>query len=232
MKVGMIQSNYIPWRGYFDFIDDVNLFIFYDDVQYTHRDWRNRNKIKTQNGLMWLTVPVTHGKETLIQQAEINYQGRWVEKHIRTLTLAYKKAPFFKPFADDFFDLLRKRFFTISELNVTICKWIMKQLGIKTQIKMSSEFNVQGNKFDRPLEILKQIGATAYLSGPAAKGYTAVEKFKEAGIELEYKSYEYGEYPQLHGKFEPHVSVLDLLFNCGTNSRAYLKSLKENEHFK
>ena len=229
MKVGMIQSNYIPWRGYFDFIDEVDVFVFYDDVQYTHKDWRNRNRIKTATGLLWLSVPVVHHADTLIQNARISYQSRWVEKHIRSLSIEYRRAPFFDLYAHEFFGILNSRPQTISALNVAICKWVMSILDIRTQTRMSCDFGIQGNKFDRPLEILKFLGATSYLSGSTAKAYTDTRKFHEAGIGLEFKSYVYKEYPQLHGRFEPNVTILDLLFNCGKSSRDYLKSLAANE---
>jgi hypothetical protein len=229
MKVGMIQSNYIPWRGYFDFIDDCDLFVFYDDVQYTHRDWRNRNRIKTDGGPIWLSVPVIHDRHTLIQDACIDYGSRWQDKHIRSLTLAYGKAPHFVAYAEGFFELLRSRPATISELNVRTCKWIMVQLGIRTQTRMSTEFGLAGEKDERPLRILQHLGATSYLSGPAAKPYTDAEKYRSAGIALEFKVYDYPEYPQLHGAYDPHLTVLDLLFNCGPDARRYLKSLKPVE---
>jgi WbqC-like protein family len=225
----MIQSNYIPWRGYFDFIDDCDLFLYYDDVQYTHRTWRNRNRIKTDRGPIWLTVPVVHDQGTLIQDARIDYGTRWLDKHIRSLTLAYGKAPHFAAYADAFFELLRGRTETISELNVRICKWIMSQLGIHTQTRMSREFGIAGDKLDRPLLLARHLAATTYLSGPTAKPYTDAEGFRAAGIALEFKRYDYPEYPQLHGAFEPNVTVLDLLFNCGPDARRYLKSLKPNE---
>lgn len=229
--VGIIQSNYIPWRGYFDFMDDVDLFIYLDDVQYTIRDWRNRNKIKTRDGLIWVTVPVIFSRNNIenIEGVKIDYSQKWVEKHINSIRHAYSKSPYFKQYAEAFFDILNKRFETISELNVTINNWVMQHLAIKTRISMSSDFSPVGSKTDRLIDILKKTGATSYLSGPSAKGYIEVEKFKEAGIGLEYKVYEYPDYPQLHGSFEPHVSVLDLLFNCGPDSKKYLKSLKPNE---
>lgn len=231
MKVGIIQSNYIPWRGYFDFVDDVDLFIIYDDVQYTKNDWRNRNKIKTANGLIWLTVPVlfNFNKNTLIEDVKIDYKKDWVKKHIESVRFSYSKAPYFKTYADEFFNILNKKFDTISGLNANIINWIMRELDIKTNIKMSSEYNAVGTKTDRLIDILKKAGATSYLSGPSAKSYLEVEKFREAGLELEYKVYDYPDYPQLYGKFEPQVSVLDLLFNCGAESRSHLKSLKPNE---
>lgn len=231
MRVGIIQSNYIPWRGYFDFIDDVDLFIFYDDVQYTKNDWRNRNKIKTANGLIWLTVPALFklAENTLIEDVKIDYKKDWVKKHIDSVRFSYSKSPYFKAYADEFFNILNKRFDTISGLNINVITWIMSELDIKTNIKMSSEFNAGGTKTDRLIDILKKAGATSYLSGPSAKSYLEVDKFREAGIVLEYKVYEYEEYPQLYGRFEPSVTVIDLLLNCGKDSRKYLKSLRPNE---
>lgn len=231
MKVGIIQSNYIPWRGYFDFIDDVDLFIFYDDVQYSKHSWRNRNKIKTQNGLIWLTVPVLFSlnEGTLIQNAKIDYGSNWVNKHVDSIKFSYGKTPFYNVYSKDFFDILNQKFKTISELNVSINKWMLEKFDINTKIKMSSEFNSVGSKTDKLIDILTKAGATSYLSGPAAKGYLEVEKFENAGIGLEYKVYQYGEYPQRFGKFEPNVSALDLLFNCGDDSKNYLKSLKPNK---
>jgi hypothetical protein len=234
-KIAIIQSNYIPWRGYFDFIDDVDLFVFLDDVQYTRRDWRNRNQIKTPNGLIWLTVPVIFSRnnaDTKIENVQVDYSQNWTKKHIESIRTSYCRAPFYKDYADEFFDILNKRYETISKLNVNICKWIMQQLDIKTETKMSSEFNPSGTKTDRLIDILKKAGATSYLSGPAAQNYLEVEKFRDAGISIEYKVYEYAEYPQMHGKFEPHVSVIDLIFNCGRESRRFLKSKRQVKKWK
>jgi WbqC-like protein len=229
MKVGMIQSNYIPWRGYFDFIDDCDLFIYYDDVQYTHRNWRNRNRIKTASGPIWLSVPVIHDQRTLVQDARIDYRMRWVDKHIRSLTLAYKEAPHFGGLAEGFFEILRSRPETISKLNVLACDWIMGHLGIDTPTRMSNQYRIHGDKFERPLRIAQHLGATSYLAGPSARPYTDAARFRAAGIALEFKVYDYREYPQLHGAFDPRVSVLDLLFNCGSDARGYLKSRQPPE---
>lgn len=230
-RVAISQSNYIPWRGYFDLMDDVDLFIFYDDIQYTKHDWRNRNKIKTANGLIWLTIPVLFSlnSNTLIQDAEIDYKRKWEKKHIDSIRYSYRKAPYFGVYSEELFDFLNKKCKTISELNVSLIKWVMQKLYIKTESRMSKEFNPEGSKTDRLIDILKKVGATSYLSGPSAKSYIEVDKFKNTGIGLEYKVYNYSEYPQLYGKFEPSVTVLDLLFNCGDESRKYLKSLKTND---
>ncbi len=178
---------------------------------------------------MWLSVPVVHNRNMLICEGRIDYQNRWVDKHIRSLTLAYSKASFFEEYAAEFFELLLRRLPTICELNIVTTRWIMEKLGITTDTRGSSEFGIRGNKFERPLEILKSVGASSYLSGPTAKPYTDSEGFRKAGIALEFKTYDYGEYRQLYGKFEPYVSALDLLFNCGPGARAYLKSGTPNE---
>lgn len=229
MKVGMIQSNYIPWKGYFDFIDDVDLFIFYDDVQYTHRDWRNRNVIKTRDGLIWLTVPVKHDNSTLIQSAVIDNSQRWSDKHIKAISLAYGKTKYYGTYCDGLFEIIRKKHDTISELNIELIIWVMNKLNIKTLTRMSREFEIDGNKYERPLKILKQIGATSYLSGPAAKPYTDSAQYAEAGIELLYKSYSYLEYDQQFPPFVHGVTILDLIFNCGCEERKYFKSITPNQ---
>lgn len=230
MRVGIIQSSYIPWRGYFDFIDDVDLFIFHDDLQYTKNDWRNRNKIKTDKGTTWLTVSVNYKSTSqLICDTTIDYSHRWNQKHINQIQQYYGKAPYFSEYRHDLFDILQHKFLTISELNIALCKWIMEKLYIKTPLHLSSEFRPVGKKTERLIDILIKVGATTYLSGPAAKDYLEEEEFKQAGIGLEYKVYDYPEYPQLHGKFEPQVSVLDLLFNCGEDSKKFIKSLRPNE---
>jgi hypothetical protein len=229
MRVGIVQSNYLPWRGYFDLIDDCDLFVFLDDVQYTPRDWRNRNLIKTSSGTAWLTVPVEHDRETLIQDARIDYSKRWIDKHVKTLTQAYAKAPFFESYSPALFSILRSRPDTISRLNVQTCTWIMSALGINTKTAMSAELAPNGAKDDKLLAILRATNAQSYLSGPTAKSYIDPGKFRSAGIKLEYKRYAYPEYQQLHGAFIAKVSAVDLLFNCGPGSRAYLKSQEQKE---
>ena len=227
MKVGLIQSNFIPWRGYFDFIDDVDLFIYHDDLQYTKGDWRNRNKIKTEKGTTWLTVPVLHKtSKQLICDTSIDYSQDWIKMAINKICNYYKNARYFKIYADDFFTILNKRYQTISELNININYWVMDILGIETKIRMSHEFNPVGAKTDRIIDVLLKVGASQYLSGPSAKGYLEESKFVRHKIVLMYKDYEYREYSQLFGQFEPCVSILDMIFNIGVEQIGYWKSNK------
>lgn len=229
MKVGIIQSNFIPWRGYFDFIDEVDLFIYYDDMQFTKNDWRNRNLIKTMKGTAWVTVPVIYDKlNKLICDTEIDYSRDWISKAIGTIHNNYHKASYYKLYANNLFTLFKSRFRTISELNININNWIIKILGIETKIRMSHEFKPVGRKTDRIIDILTKAGADTYLSGPSAKKYLEKEKFLKSGIKLEYKSYDYLEYRQLFNNYEPNVTILDLIFNTGINNREYWKSLTPN----
>jgi hypothetical protein len=230
MRVGILQSNFIPWRGYFDLIDDVDLFIFYDDVQYTKNDWRNRNKIKTPQGLAWITVPVFHRHlAQLICETEIDYTQPWATKIKKRITQCYFRAPYFERYANIFFGILDENFRTISELNVHIILWIMQELRIKTRTMMSRDTAPLGVKMDRLIDILTKVGASEYLSGPAAKNYMELEKFKDARIGLAYKAYDYDEYPQLFGPYKQSATILDLLFNLGPDARAFLKSRRPNE---
>lgn len=232
MRVGIIQSCYIPWRGYFDFIDSVDLFMIFDDIQYPQgRSWRNRNQIKTRHGLKWLTVPVSHGAARLtIDQVEIS-QGvkTWQDSHRGLLRDALAHAPHFAEAMALWEHGVEGQEARLSRLNVRLIRAICTYLDISTPIVLSSDYAATGEKTARLIALLNQVGAKTYVSGPAAKDYLDPALFRENGIRLEYKSYRYESYPQLWGEFVGNVSVLDLIANVGPNSRRYLKSLEPNE---
>lgn len=227
MRVAIIQPNFLPWRGYFDFIDDVDLFIYHDDLQYTKGDWRNRNKIKTSAGSAWISVPV-HYKHTdqRIMDTTIDYSQDWAVKMRNQITANYLHSPFFKLYSSLLFDLLDSKFNSISALNIALNSTILGLLDIKTKIILSSELDAVGTKTDRIIDILQKVNASIYLSGPSAQCYLEEGKLTAAGITLEYKSYKYLEYPQQFGAFDPNLSIIDLIFNCGKESRKYIKSQK------
>lgn len=223
MKIGTIQSNFLPWRGYFDFIREVDLFIIHDDIQYTKGDWRNRNKIKTARGPEWITVPVHYRQSSqLIEETSIDYSKPWARNILNKIRDSYRNAPCFEPYFTELSDLLLEPAASISDLNLRLMKWVCTHLKIQTPLTFSREYNPQGNKTERLIGILKQAGATTYLSGPSAKAYLEPELFEQAGIKLEYKVYDYPEYEQLYLPFEPAVSVIDLLFMLGDDARNYL----------
>lgn len=224
MKVAVIQSSYIPWRGYFDMIDDVDLFVFYEDVQYSKGSWRNRNKIKTEQGAAWLTVSVDYAFPQKICDTKINYSTLWNRQHVDLVRQWYKNAPFFSDYFDEFAAMIESRYESISDLNQALCSWLMKHLFIDTKLMCSTELKCEGQKTDRLIDLLKKVGATHYLSGPSAMDYIQADQFTSNGIGLSYKSYDYADYPQLHGQFEGAVTILDLLFNTGPHAREFLKS--------
>jgi hypothetical protein len=225
-SVAILQSNYIPWKGYFDLIAKVDEFILYDEMQYTRRDWRNRNKIKTGNGLLWLTIPVEntdfHQKinETTIADK------LWATKHFKTIKANYTKAPHFKKYEGWLADLYERagKEELLSNINYLFIVEICKLLNIDTKISWSSDYKLIEGKTERLVDLVQQAGGTTYLSGPAAKDYIVPELFEQANIELTWMNYAgYEEYHQLFPPFEHGVSILDLILNEGENAGNFLK---------
>jgi len=227
MRVAILQSNYIPWKGYFDLINDVDLFIFYDDVQYTHSDWRHRNRLMTKQGPQWLSIPAGHDLKRLICEVEITDQ-KWKQKHRKTIEQNYRKAPFFKEL-EPLLDFLYENSITnLAEYNQRATKHISELLGISTQFTDSRLLSTDGGKTERLIGLLQKVGATTYISGPSAKSYIDEPTFAEAGIELVYKEYpDYPAYPQCCSPFSPFVTVLDLLFNVGRKAPHYIWGWRE-----
>jgi len=225
-RVAIVQSCYIPWKGYFDLIGSVDEFIFYDDMQYTRRDWRNRNQIKTPQGLQWLTVPVkVKGRYfQTVRETEIEDQ-RWRTDHWKALLQNYRRAPHFDEIAAILEPYYIEREYThLSDLNRALTEAICSLLGITTTLKWSSDYTLADGKTERLVDLCRQANAHIYISGPAARDYIQSELFEAVGIELQYFDYSgYPEYPQLWGEFQHGVTVLDLLFNCGADATRYMK---------
>jgi hypothetical protein len=223
-RVAILQSNYIPWKGYFDLIASVDYFVLYDDAQFTKNDWRNRNRIKTQGGVEWISVPVGTDINRRIRDVTLP-DKRWQVKHWAMLQSNYGRAPFFRACAEWLQPIfLEQRHETLSALNRTLIEAICRFLGIHTQLFWSWEFHLPVGRVERLVDICVQLGAKEYVSGPAAKGYIDESIFNRSGISLSWFSYDgYPEYPQMWGRFEHAVSVVDLLFNCGTDSPRFMK---------
>lgn len=227
MRIAVIQSCYVPWRGFFDLIGRCDQYVMFDHVQYAKRHWHNRNVIKTAAGPAWLTIPVvSKGRfEQTIDAVEI--AEPWAEKHWRAIELAYRRAPFFGGLADrvrGWYERAAKEVL-LTEVNAIFLKEIAALLGLSTRIVRDTAYPAQGVKTERLLAIVRAAGADCYLSGPSAKAYFDEPLFAHAGIKVEWMSYDgYAEYPQLHGPFVPAVSVLDLLFNVGPDAPRYLRA--------
>ncbi len=225
-RVAILQSNYIPWKGYFDLIASVDEFILYDDMQYTRRDWRNRNQIKTPQGRQWLTVPVkVKGKYyQTIRETELDGSD-WAQAHWKAFALNYRRAPHFEEIRALFEPFYQRCNHThLSVLNRELLEMICTYLGITTRIRNSWDYQLVEGKTERLVALCVQSGASEYVSGPAAKDYIQEHLFAEQGIQLTWFDYAgYPEYPQLWGKFEQGVTILDLLFNCGKASPHYMR---------
>jgi hypothetical protein len=223
------QSNYIPWRGYFDLIAAADVFIILDDVQYTHQDWRNRNQIKTTSGPSWLTIPIRKVCSGQRINETVVANPRWAEKHWRILEPTYRPAACFKEAAELLRPLYRQAagLSLLSDINRLFLEAFCAFLDIRTTIHRSTDFfsleALDGfDRNQRNLRLCKSINAKRYVSGPSAKKYMDMKLFDESGIEVCFADYHrYPEYPQLHGSFVPNVSMVDVLFNTGRKARDY-----------
>lgn len=228
-RVAVLQSNYIPWKGYFDMIAAVDEFILYDDMQYTRRDWRNRNQIKAPQGGQWLTIPVkVKGKyHQTIRETEIDGTP-WARDHWKTLSQNYRRAAYFNEIAT----WLEPLYLTeppghLSLLNRRFIEAICAYLGIKTTISNSWDYPLSEGKSERLADLCASAGGNEYISGPAAKDYIEEGVFVERGIKLTWFDYAgYPEYTQLWGEFIHGVTILDLLFNCGKDAHRYMRYVR------
>jgi len=226
-KVAILQSNYIPWKGYFDMINMVDSFVILDEVQFTKNDWRNRNQIKTPNGMLWLTIPVVQKKlGQSIMDTKIA-DPRWSVKHWKSIVQNYGKAPFFLSYKDELETLyasLRDKKY-LSEVNLTLIMFICNKLGITTEILNSSDINKSEDKNQRLIDMCRHLNASAYISGSAAQGYLDESLFKSEGISVQWMDYSgYPEYDQLFSQFSHSVTILDMLFNLGNKAPDFMKS--------
>lgn len=223
-RVAVLQSNYIPWKGYFDIIHDVDEFIFYDEVQFTKNDWRNRNQIIAPQGIIWLSIPVGSHESRLILNVQIK-DVKWQKKHYQTLEMAYHKAPFWKKYEEFLrFVYLEQHWEFLYKLNRYLIEHISRDfLNITTRFSDSRDYPTCGVKHEKLLSLVQAARADVYVSGPAAKDYIISEDYEKAGIKLIWKDYSgYPAYPQNSEEFTHQVSILDLLFNEGENAPKYI----------
>jgi hypothetical protein len=224
-RVAILQSNYIPWKGYFDIIAGVDEFILLDDVQFTKNDWRNRNLIKTAQGKKWITIPVrVRSLHQTINEVTVADKD-WPVSHWRRISNNYRAAPYFLQYECHFQGLfLQTKDQYLSQINYRFLCAILEILGVKTKITWSTDYApIRGRRTERVVNLCRAVGATHYLSGPAAKAYIQTEQFAEAGIEIEYIDYtRYPEYPQLYPPFDHAVSIIDLILMCGPNAAYYV----------
>ena len=225
MKIAIMQPTFLPWIGYFSMMSEVDKFVLLDDVQFERRSWQQRNKILTSNGPIWLTVPVANKSLRLqqINDVQILYEKDFIKKIIRSIELNYSKAPHYKLYSKKIYSILEERPKKLSILTIRLIKEIKKILEIKTKLILSSEMNINGKREERLLNICLSLKAKTYLSPPNSKSYLdQSDIFNKNNIVLEYFNYSHPTYPQLIKEFQPYISVIDLIFNCGRSSKDYL----------
>jgi hypothetical protein len=225
MRVAILQPGYLPWLGFFDQLRRADVFIYYDDVQYDTHGWRNRNRIKTQHGPIWLTVPVRHSglSRPRILDVEIDSGSTWARKHVASLRQAYAAAPFVRQYMPALEELLQQPWERLVDLDLAVVDLMAGWLGLRRRIERASALDIGGGQSERLLNICRHFGASTYLSGAAARDYLDVPAFEGHGITVEWQQYEHPVYPQLHGDFVPYLSAIDLLLNCGEDAAGVLE---------
>lgn len=234
MRAAIVQSSYIPWKGYFSLIHLVDHFVLYDDVQYTRRDWRNRNCLRTSQGLRWLSIPIlTKGQRTQrVCDATVAEPG-WAESHWRTIAQSYRRAPGWAeiaPTVQDAYEACAHETH-LSAVNARFLRAISGLLGIATPLSWSMDYSLPEDRNERLIEICRLVGATDYLTGPAARAYLDEPRCAAAGLRVHWMDYRgYPDYPQLHGPPCVHeVTALDLLANLGrAGAAAYMADFRRS----
>jgi hypothetical protein len=216
----VLQPSYLPWLGYFDQMRKADVFVWYDDVQFDKHGWRNRNRMKGPKGPLWLTVPVLHkGRPSQpIKAVEIDNRQPWRRKHLLSVQQLYARAPFADAVLPQFAEILGRAWKGLVDLDIATTEWLATELAIETPCYRASQVGIEGDRNGRLVELCRHFQATRYLSGDSARDYVDIERFRAAGVEVAWHSYQHPHYPQLHGDFVPYLSALDLLLNVGRSA--------------
>lgn len=222
----VLQPGYLPWLGFFDQMRRADVFVYYDDVQYDKHGWRNRNRVKSPAGPHWLTVPVRHHGlgQPRIMDVEIDSRAPWARKHVGSLRQFYARSPFVQLYLPELEALLERSWTRLIDLDVAVVAMMANWLKLSPEMHLASALGVEGEQSGRLLALCRHFGATRYLSGSAARDYLDVPLFERHGVAVEWQDYRHPTYPQQHGEFVPYLSAIDLLLNCGEESRAILES--------
>jgi hypothetical protein len=226
MKIAIHQPQYLPWLGYFDKLDSADVFIILDTVQFKKHEWQNRNRIRTKDkdGWQWLTVPIIDRFPERIDQVEVNDRTDWQRKHAQALRLHYGKSPHWEPLGPELLSLLASPWARICDLNVAVLDLLCRHLGIATRRVLASTLVSRDEQTGRLIDLCRAVGGTIYLAGQGGAGYMDLDLFTEAGIAVQAQAYIHPEYPQRYTPFASHLSVIDLLFNCGPDSLKVIRS--------
>jgi hypothetical protein len=220
------QPTYLPWTGYFRIMKEADVYVFLDNVQFEQRSWQSRNRVKSVNNFVWLSIPTHHKSQSRINEVEIDNSKAWKRQHLTAIKTSYSKAPYFNEYYPWFKAVLESSWVDLSALNIYLIKRLAGFLGLSPIFVRASKLVLEGKRTTLLLEICKHFGADRYVSSIGAKDYMeqdgAKAIFDNAGIKVEFLQIKPFEYPQLFGQFIPELSVVDLLFNCGPNSSKVL----------
>lgn len=221
------QPQYLPWLGYFHKMDQADVFVLLDNVQYKKNEWQNRNRIKTVQGWQWLTVPVLYKFPEWINQVRINNRVDWCRKHFQALITNYSRAPFFGLYRDFFEETYRREWEMLVDLNLHLIRFLAGCLGITTELRLASDYELSQEPNRRLIELCKLLGADTYLAGQGGRDYMDLVQFEQAGVKVVFQEFNHPVYGQLYGDFLPFMSVVDLLFNQGLKSLEILRGASE-----
>lgn len=225
MRISILQPGYIPWLGFFEQMHKCDIFVLYDDVQYDKHGWRNRNRIKTANGIQWLTVPVSVSlsEPAIVREVRIDNSTNWRKKHLQSIRQNYSKAPFYRDHIGLFEEALTAEWELLVDLDIYIIEKLATMLGISTRMVRSSELDIpRGDKVERLVDICRIFNADTFYEGAAGRDYIDTDLFARQGIGVEFQDYVHPVYQQLYGQFVPYLSIIDLLFNHGDESLSIL----------
>ena len=231
MLITIHQPQYLPWLGYLDKIDKADIFVILDNVQFKKNEWQNRNRIKTAQGCQWITVPVLYRLPEKINEVRINNKTNWRRKHLQALITNYSKSIGFDNYKSFFEDILSRSWDRLVDINIEIIKFLISAFGLKTKLVMASDLKLREEPTERLIDICKTLNGNKYLAGKDGNKYMNLELFDKEGIEVIFHDFKHPVYNQLFGDFEPYLSAIDLLFNCGDNSLEILRgnySLSKN----
>jgi hypothetical protein len=223
MLITIHQPQYLPWLGYLDKIDKADVFVLLDNVQFKKNEWQNRNRIKTAQGCQWITVPVLYRLPEKINEVRINNKTNWSRKHLQALITNYSKSTYFDNYKSFFEDIFSRSWDRLVDINIEIIKFLISALELKTRLVMASDLKLREEPTERLIDICKTLNGNKYLAGKDGNKYMNLELFDKEGIEVIFHDFKHPVYNQLFGDFEPYLSAIDLLFNCGDNSLEILR---------
>lgn len=230
MRVAIHQPQFLPWLGYLDKIDQADLFVVLDTVQYKKNEWQNRNRIRTAQGWQWVTVPVLHKFGQRLNEVRVNQHTDWRAKHLRAFDMHYGRAACRDQFFKGLWNLYQQPWEQLAALNLAVLRWLLDAFGITTPLRLASEMPLRNDPTDRLIDICRTVDATQYLAGAGAQRYMDRNRFEASGVRLEMQDFRHPIYTQCYEPFVPGMAAIDMLFTCGDDALRRLRSARRREN--